>query len=124
MRSCLFYLGLAILLVAGITANWLAEIAVVLVGIGAGTLVWAVAYGVVGPNMPQKTANGYDMYRRVLGYANFVSNATLHKDRLIHDKEVFETCLTYSLVFGVRKEMAQILEMMPNLPAPVWIKQR
>ncbi len=113
--------SLFVLLGGSFMVTLLPKLAFILIAVAGGMIVSGVAFAVVGGRMPKKTAKGYDHYRRVLGYAEFVTHATHHKGRFINNQTLFDEVFVYSLLMNSRDEIRKLLEMFPIPPYPSWI---
>lgn len=71
--------------------------------------------------MPQRTAKGFEAYRRILGYELFISTAEKYKQRFLEDKNIFTEILPYAMVFGLTDKLAKALqEIGVEPPQPTW----
>lgn len=68
--------------------------------------------------MPRRTAQGYELYRRSLGYKLFVSGTEKYRQPFFERANVFMEVLPYAIVFGVTKKLAQTFAEMGIKPDP------
>jgi uncharacterized membrane protein len=71
--------------------------------------------------MPQRTALGYELYRRALGYKLFISTAEKYRQRFFESQNTFTQVLPYAIMFGLTAKFAQAMEQIGYQPAqPSW----
>lgn len=93
--------------------------------IGAGSLVGLIASGIlvmiVSPLMSRRSGYGYELYRRCLGYKQFVSGTEKYRAKFLEDQHLFVDVLPYAIVFGVTGKLARAFKAMGiNPPVPTW----
>ncbi len=91
-------------------------------------LVVAASFGVAGlmlsilsAAMPQRTALGFELYRRALGYKLFISTAEKYRQRFFESQNTFTQALPYAMLFGLTNKFAQALKQIGYQPdSPTW----
>lgn len=74
---------------------------------GLGILISGFILFVMSFYMPRRSANGHEMYRRVLGYKMFIDNAEKYRQKFFEDKNMFNEVLPYAIVFGLVDKFAK-----------------
>ncbi len=93
--------------------------------VGAGILMGLIASGVlvmiVSPFMSRRSGYGYELYRRCLGYRDFVSRTEKYRAKFLEDQHLFMDVLPYAIVFGLTGKLARAFkDMGVNPPMPTW----
>ena len=71
--------------------------------------------------MPQRTAKGYEAYRRILGYELFIATAEKHRQQFLENKNIYTQILPYAMVFGLTDKLAKAMEVIGVQPEqPNW----
>lgn len=65
--------------------------------------------------MPRRTALGYGVYKRILGFEEFVEHSEKHRAQWAERRHLFTEYLPYAIAFGATKQWARTLE---SLGAP------
>jgi uncharacterized membrane protein YgcG len=65
--------------------------------------------------MPRRTAAGHGVYRRVLGFQDFIENSEKHRAQWAERRNLFPEYLPYAIALGATKKWARTLE---SLGAP------
>jgi hypothetical protein len=83
--------------------------------LGLPVLAAGVALAIGAKWMPRRTAMGHGVYRRVLGFEDFIENSEKHRAQWAERKHLFTEYLPYAIAFGATKQWARTLE---SLGAP------
>jgi hypothetical protein len=67
--------------------------------------------------MPRRTASGREMYRRLLGFREFMVTAETERARFEEDAGIFEKYLPYAIVFRCTGKWAKAFEGLSRQPA-------
>lgn len=122
VRATYIGIGFGLLFVAGGTGwagytlvwAWVFVLAVVPLIAGLALLVLSAA-------MPQRTALGYELYRRVLGYKLFIGTAEKYRQQFFEKQNIFTQALPYAMMFGLTAKFAQALQQIGYQPVqPTW----
>jgi uncharacterized membrane protein len=122
VRTKYALIGLAIALVGGgllwlaLTQQfiWLAIIALAPLLAGLGTVVWSRA-------MAQRTALGSDVYRRALGYKEFIATAEKYRQQFFEKENLFNDVLPYAMMLGLTEKLANAMKQIGYQPSqPGW----
>lgn len=125
-RNRYLLLGIATLLFGGIlmwlalsqSIIWLAIVALAPVIAGAGTMLFSRA-------MPQRTALGFDVYRRALGYKEFIATAEKYRQQFFEKENLFNEVLPYAMVLGLTHKFAEAMKQIGYVPSqPAWYTGR
>ncbi len=99
-----------------------------LLGTGAGGALVAVPVVLGGlvlvplsPAMPRRTAEGRQMYRRVLGFRQYMVTAETERQRFAEEKNIFHDYLPYAIVFQCVQKWAKAFEgLEAEAQQPYW----
>jgi hypothetical protein len=83
--------------------------------LGLPVIAAGVALAIGAKWMPRRTAVGHGLYRRVLGFEDFIENSEKHRAQWAERKHLFTEYLPYAIAFGATKQWARTLE---SLGAP------
>ena len=104
------------LVVLGYVQIWYWAILLAIAPIVAGVLLL-----ILSRSMPQRTALGFELYRRALGYKLFISTAESYKQQFFERKNIFTEVLPYAMMLGLTEKFAKAMEAIDyKPPAPNW----
>jgi uncharacterized membrane protein YgcG len=109
-------------LLLGIGLTALGAAAVALLGLaGAGLLGLPVVAGGLGlaavsPAMPRRTAAGRELYRRTLGFREYMVIAETDRQRFAEEVNLFNEYMPYAIVFGCTDRWARAFEGLARKP--------
>jgi uncharacterized membrane protein YgcG len=83
--------------------------------LGIPVIVAGVALAIGAKWMPRRTAVGHGVYRRIVGFQDFVENSEKHRAQWAERKHLFTEYLPYAIAFGATTQWARTLE---SLGAP------
>ena len=76
---------------------------------------------IISQSMPQRTALGFELYRRALGYKLFISTAESYRQQFFEKKNIFTEVLPYAMMLGLTEKFAKAMEIIGyDPPAPSW----
>lgn len=67
--------------------------------------------------MPRRTPMGHGLYRRVIGFEDFIENSEKHRAQWAERRHLFTEYLPYAIAFGATKQWARTLEGL-GAPSP------
>jgi uncharacterized membrane protein len=73
-------------------------------------LVGGLAIFLLAPAMPQRTARGWEMYRRCLGFRLYMVTAEQDRQRFAEEANIFDEYLPYAIVFHCARKWASAFE--------------
>jgi uncharacterized membrane protein len=98
------------------SAGFVGWLPVVIVPLAAGVGLLLLA-----SSMSQRTAEGADMQRRVLGYRLFIATAEQYRQQFFEKENLFNEILPYAMVFGLTHKFAQAMKVIGYEPSqPTW----
>jgi hypothetical protein len=122
IRTRYALLGAALMGIGVVVAWWAANqhlmwpIIVAIMPLAAGIGVIALSSA-----MPQRTAWGYDVYRRALGYKQFIATAEQYRQQFFEQQNLFNQVLPYAMVLGLTHKFAEAMKQIGYVPAqPGW----
>lgn len=84
-------------------------------------LLFPIAFLFALKAMPQRTAQGRELYRSVRGYRLFLENVEKYRQQFFEKENMFNTVLPYAIMFGLTAQLANALKVMGYVPPqPVW----
>jgi hypothetical protein len=98
-------LGVAAIVAGLIAMAELSRLGAGLVGVPivlGGLVLFAIARA-----MPRRTAKGHELYRRCLGFREYVTTAETDRERFAEERDIFHEYLPYAMVFGCTKRWAK-----------------
>jgi len=69
-----------------------------------------VALFFLAPIMPRRTATGWEMYRRCLGFRTYMVTAETDRQKFAEDANIFHEYLPFAIVYGCVQKWAQAFE--------------
>jgi uncharacterized membrane protein YgcG len=66
--------------------------------------------------MPRRTAAGHGVYRRILGFEDFIENSEKHRAQWAERRNLFTEYLPYAIALGATKKWARTLEALGAPP--------
>ncbi len=117
-------------LAGGIIAGVGAGLTFLLGSIGAGIIgipvvVAGVALLIFAPSMPRRTAEGRELYRRSLGFRNYIEKAETERQKFAESANLFEEYLPYAIVFECVDKWAKAFEVLGDqVTSPSWYSGR
>jgi uncharacterized membrane protein len=99
-----------------------------LLGAAAGAAIVAIPVIVAGvllfllaPIMPRRTATGWEMYRRCLGFRTYMVTAETDRQKFAEEAHIFHDYLPFAIVYGCVQKWAQAFEGLGiEKQAPGW----
>lgn len=85
------------------------EIALLL-SLGLALIPVGIVMVITSRHMPQKTAKGRELYRRVKGYREFINTAEKYRQQFFEKKNLFQEVLPYAIVFGLTGKFAEAMK--------------
>ncbi|HEY7466029.1 MAG TPA: DUF2207 domain-containing protein, partial [Dehalococcoidia bacterium] len=79
--------------------------------VAAGLLMLALAHA-----MPRRTGVGREMYRRILGFRQYMTVAETDRQRFNEETNLFQEYLPYAIVYGCVDKWAKAFEGLENQP--------
>lgn len=95
---------------AGVGVGYVLGIAFDLGIAGAGIVVGGLLLMLAARWMPRRTAKGRELYRRALGFKEFIEVAERDRQRFYEEEGIFEKYLPFAMVFGSVKKWAGVFE--------------
>jgi uncharacterized membrane protein len=97
----------------------------ILMGFAAGLTVGIFVVGIltlcVARAMAQRSAKGYELYRKALGYKLFVMTAEKYRQKFMEDQNIFMEILPYAMIFNVTEKLVKAFKDMGiTPPQPNW----
>jgi uncharacterized membrane protein len=90
-------------------------------GFGIGLIISGGIVLLLASIMPQRTAQGAEMLRRIKGYQLFISGAEKYKQQFFEKKNMFNEVLPHAIVFGLTEKFAKAMKDMGIEPSqPGW----
>jgi len=84
----------------------------------AGALLFLMA-----PMMPRRTASGREIYRRALGFRNYIERAETERQKFAEQANLFEEYLPYAIVFECLEKWAKAFESLGDQATqPSWYR--
>ncbi len=119
------YIGLAFaLIIGGSFAAWFVNTVLhngILLGLSLGLILPGAVLLIVANFMPQRTAHGRELWRRIQGYKLFISTAEQHRQQFFEQQNLFNQVLPYAIIFGLTKKFANAMDQIGYQPAdPSW----
>ncbi len=106
---------------AGASAAWLtgARVMVVCAAFSAGMIPGGIAWIIIGRALPARGAAGRELYRRILGFEQFIEVADKSRQQFYERQGIFEQYLPYAVVFGSVDRWARVFEQLGlQIPEP------
>lgn len=94
-----------------------------LLGMCLGLILPGIALIITAFHMPQKTAQGRDLWRQIKGYELFIKNAEQHRQKFFEQQNLFTEVLPYAMVFGLTTTFATAIKNIGLEPQqPDWYR--
>lgn len=81
----------------------------VILGIASGIIVLGIVLLIMSRFMPRRSAKGRELYRRILGYEEFISHVERYRQQFFEKKNMFNEVLAYAIIFGLTRKFATAL---------------
>jgi len=102
-------------------------VALWLLGVGAGAgivavpiIVAGIALFLIAPVMPRRTATGWEMYRRCLGFRTYMVTAETDRQKFAEEAHIFHDYLPFAIVYGCVQKWAEAFEGLGTEQQPDW----
>ncbi len=105
---------------AGIAGAGVGAIVLLGAAFGAGLVAAPIFLGgiallAMSPLMPRRTALGHELYRKSLGFREYVTMAEIDRQRFAEEHNLFEEYLPYAMVFGCTRKWARAFHGLESL---------
>lgn len=110
------YLGASIALIAGGGVLAFALTFAGLAVLAAPALIAGLALLALHRSMPRRTASGRELFRRTLGFREYMVTAETDRQRFAEEQNLFTEYLPYAIVFGCTEKWAEAFEGLETRP--------
>lgn len=90
-------------------------------GIAIGTMFGGLVFFILSRSFSRRTAVGYELYRKTLGFRMFIEKAEKYKQQYLERENIFSELLPYAIVFGATGKFANAFKVLGIEPKqPTW----